>query len=45
MTMFTEKEIESQIMDIYDEIFTLEDKRKEELRDNKYITSSIFIVL
>ena len=31
MTMFTEKEIESQIMDIYDEIFTLEDKRKEEL--------------
>jgi hypothetical protein len=29
--MPTKKEIESQIMDFYDEIFTLEDKRNEEL--------------
>ena len=29
--MQTKKEIESQIMDLYDEIFTLEDKRNEEL--------------
>lgn len=29
--MPTKKEIESQIMDLYDEIFTLEDKRNEEL--------------
>lgn len=29
--MPTKKDIESQIMDLYDEIFTLEDKRKEEL--------------
>jgi hypothetical protein len=35
MTMPTEKEIESQIMDLYDEIFTLEDKRNEEL-SSKY---------
>ena len=33
--MPTRQEIESQIMDIYDEIFTLEDKRKGEL-DTKY---------
>ena len=33
--MPTKKEIESQIMDLWDEIFTLEDKRKEEL-DIKY---------
>jgi hypothetical protein len=30
-TMPTKKEIESLIMDLYDEIFTLEDKRDEEL--------------
>jgi hypothetical protein len=29
--MPSEKEIENQIMDLYDEIFTLEDKRNEEL--------------
>lgn len=29
--MPAEKEIESQIMDLYDEIFTLQDKRNEEL--------------
>jgi hypothetical protein len=29
--MPTKKEIEGQIMDLYDEIFTLEDKRNEEL--------------
>jgi hypothetical protein len=29
--MQTKKEIESQIMDLYDELFTLEDKRNEEL--------------
>jgi hypothetical protein len=29
--MPAKKEIESQIMDLYDEIFTLEDKRNEEL--------------
>ncbi len=34
--MPTRKEIESQIMDLYDEIFTLEDKRNEEL-SIKYI--------
>jgi hypothetical protein len=33
--MLTKQEIESQIMDLYDEIFTLEDKRKGEL-DIKY---------
>jgi hypothetical protein len=29
--MLTKKDIESQMMDLYDEIFTLEDKCKEEL--------------
>lgn len=29
--MLTKKEIESQIMDLYDEIFTLEDQRSNEL--------------
>jgi len=33
--MPTKEEIDSQIMDLWDEIFTLEDKRKEEL-DIKY---------
>ncbi|MCQ1535570.1 hypothetical protein FTO70_07730 [Methanosarcina sp. KYL-1] len=33
--MPAKEEIESQIMDLWDEIFTLEDKRKEEL-DIKY---------
>ncbi|AKB24967.1 hypothetical protein MSMTP_1498 [Methanosarcina sp. MTP4] len=33
--MPTKEELESQIMDFWDEIFTLEDKRKEEL-DIKY---------
>lgn len=33
--MPTKQEIESQIMDLYDEIFILEDKRKGEL-DTKY---------